>query len=172
MIETRLEKTKCVILYDKAYTQRLNADGLALSVPRGAKDHIPISTRDLLDEYTDDVGNYPKYASLSRWAQNGVFLWNVIAARSDRTLTRGTDVGWVLLAKEILETAYLYDEKIVFVLWDPLPAILVKGVLPKEALVIRTPGPGFTGFWGSRPFSEVNRLRKTVDASPVNWRLK
>lgn len=109
------EQTKVVILGQDPYHGPGQADGLAFSVPAGAK--IPPSLRNIFKELMADIGcDMPTSGDLTPWAKQGVLLLN-----SEFTVEQGRPLShkgfWGAMAFDIIWACCLMDRPPVFIGW-------------------------------------------------------
>lgn len=89
--------------------------------------------------------------------------------------------GWETFTDAVIQAVASKAERVVFVLWGA-------SARKKKALIAAAGGGGgaghvivesahpsplsaHNGFFGSRPFTQVNDALRAVDASPIDWRL-
>jgi uracil-DNA glycosylase len=135
---------------------------------------IPRSLANIYQELRNDVGiETPEHGDLTAWADQGVMLLNrALTVRPGEAAShRGR--GW----EEVTECAIHALAR----RGGPLAAILwgrdAQGLKPMLAPVpwVESPHPSplsaSRGFFGSRPFSRVNRLLVEQGGGEVDWRL-
>ena len=118
-----------------------------------------------------DLGAHPSTGDLRFWATQGVLLLNAVlttpagAARGHRKL------GWEALTGEVLR--HLDDAPHAFVLWGNDAQAEARHLSHPDHLILRSPHPSplsaHRGFFGSRPFSTVNRWLKERGEAQINW---
>lgn len=173
---TPFSEVRCVILGQDPYPTPGYATGLAFSVSPEVKT-LPKSLRNIFTEYCNDLHYpYPSNGDLSPWARQGVLLLNSILTVSPFKPGSHKDLGWEDFTLEVLEKLNEYREGIVFVLWGRQAQSHLYKILPdiqskKRNHIIMSSHPSplsaNKGFFGSRPFSNVNALLK----DPIDWRL-
>lgn len=161
----RPEEVRVVLLGMDPYPTPGVPEGLAFSVAPGKK--IPPSLRNLLLERESDLGlPLPTSGSLSRWAEEGVLLWNV--ALSVRPGKAGSHLPlWRDFSEDFLQN------------FADRPFLLLGRHAQEAASFARfrieaphpSPLSAWRGFWGSRPFSRINELLRTLGEDPLSWRL-
>lgn len=166
--EEPFEKVRAVIFGQDPYPGMNVADGLAFSSP--SDQPIPASLRNIFKEYYADLGyEIPTSPDLSRWSKSGVMLLN-------RTLTTMTGERNAHVAKGwssfTLEVAKLLGERdVVAILWGNY----ARELAPFFQYRIESPHPSplsaRLGFFGSKPFSQTNKLLAELGFEPINWRL-
>ncbi len=175
---TPLRETKAVILGQDPYPGAGHATGMAFSVPRELEPgDFPPTLRTVFSEYSRDLG-YPSPGNgdLSKWAAEGVLLWNTIpSCRTGKSLSHDWPDGcWDYLTREIIRRC---DEQgVVFAFLGAVakrhlsevkasPVIQTSHPSPRGSLNSRTP------FVGSRLFSTINAKLNEIGLEPIDWRL-
>lgn len=171
---TPFEKVKVVILGQDPYHGAGQAHGLAFSVKEGTK--LPPSLRNIFKELSTDLG-IPVSAegNLSRWAQQGVLLLNTVLTVEEGRAGSHQKKGWEIFTNTIIERLSESHEGMVFVLWGA-PAISKKALIDQSKHFIvesvhPSPLSAYRGFFGSRPFSQTNRLLKEAGKKEIDWNL-
>lgn len=139
---------------------------------------LPRSLANIYQELTTDVGvTPPAHGDLTAWSDRGVMLLNrVLTVRPGASAShRGR--GW----EEVTECAIWALVRRVGTGGAPAAAILwgreaqslkpVLGSIPWVESVHPSPLSASRGFFGSRPFSRVNRLLTDQGGEPVDWSL-
>lgn len=169
--ETKFEDCKVAFLGQDPYPDLINATGLAFSVPSG-RAHPP-TLKNILEEYQRDL-HYPGPISgdLTKWANQGVLLWNVIPSCGvGKSLSHDWE-EWKYLTNEILDN--LEEKDVVIVAFGSIAqryvlhrrnVILVSHPSPRASLKAKHP------FIGSRIFTRVNDGLCRLGKEPIAWRL-
>jgi uracil-DNA glycosylase len=140
---------------------------------------LPRSLVNIYVELRDDLGIVPpRHGDLTAWSDQGVMLLNrVLTVRAGESAShRGR--GW----EEVTECAIKALVRRVGNGGPPAAAILwgrdaqslkpMLGEIPWVESVHPSPLSASRGFFGSRPFSRVNRLLVDQGAEPVAWALE
>lgn len=175
---TPLRETKVVILGQDPYPNAGHATGLAFSIPPelGPGD-FPPTLRAIFAEYSRDLGYpSPAHGDLTKWAEEGVLLWNTIpSCRAGKSLSHDWPDGcWDFLTREIIRRCD--DQGVVFAFLGAIakrhlhevkasPVIQTSHPSPRGSLNSKTP------FVGSRLFSTINAKLVEIGHTPVDWRL-
>lgn len=175
---TPLRETKVVILGQDPYPSAGHATGLAFSIPAelDAGD-FPPTLRAIFAEYSRDLGYpSPTHGDLTKWAKEGVLLWNTIpSCRAGKSLSHDWPDGcWDYLTREIIRRCD--DQGVVFAFLGAVakrhlhevstsPVIQTSHPSPRGSLNSKTP------FVGSRLFSTINAKLVEIGHTPVDWRL-
>jgi uracil-DNA glycosylase len=166
---TPLRDVRVVIIGQDPYHGEGQAHGLAFSVLPGVP--LPPSLRNIYKELEDDLGVAPPpNGCLSGWARQGVLLLNtVLTVRSGEAHSHARQ-GWETLTDAILRTVAARRQA-VFVLWGG-PA-RKKRPLIGDAPVVESAHPSplssYRGFFGSKPFSQVNAALVAKGDAPIDW---
>ena len=170
------EKVKCVIVGQDPYHQRGQAHGLAFSVLPGTR--IPPSLRNIGKELQSDLGRpLPEHGTLTPWAEEGVLLLNNVLTVYDSTPNSHKKWGWGEFTTRLLQRLAEEPRPVAFVLWGREAQSKGELVDPEGSayprLVLRSNHPSplsaSRGFFGSRPFSRVNRFLEENGEAPIRW---
>jgi uracil-DNA glycosylase len=168
------EQIKVVIVGQDPYPTHGDAVGLSFSVAP-ERSQLPRSLKNIFKELQSDLDlEQPSSGDLSPWATQGVLLLNrVLTVRSGEAGShRG--IGWELVTEQALRALNGREGKpLVAVLWGN-DAAASKDFL-SNAVVIESAHPSplsaSRGFFGSKPFSRVNRALTELGQDPINWAL-
>lgn len=169
------EQVKAVILGQDPYHEPGQAMGLAFAVPQECP-KLPPSLRNILKEYAEDWGKEPPaHPDLTKWAQQGVLLLNTILSVREHSAFSHQNIGWERVTDEILRAVSCQSQRVVFVLWGT-PAQAKRPLIDETRHAVLTaphPSPlsAYRGFFGSHPFTTVNRLLAAVARPPIDWTL-
>ena len=168
------DKVKVVILGQDPYHDEGQAHGLAFSVPPGVRQ--PPSLINIFKELQADFGfPRPKSGNLVPWARQGVLLLNAVLTVRAHTPNSHRNKGWEIFTDTIITKLNARRKPIMFVLWGA-PARKKKKFLtsPQHARFESAhPSPlsAQTGFFGSKPFSTINRALSSWGQKEIDWRL-
>lgn len=175
------DKVRVAIIGQDPYPQHSFATGLAFSVPAEIRvGSWPPTLRCIIDEYCSDLG-YPRPSNgdLSKWAKDGVLLWNAIpSCREGCSLSHDwPGREWDYLTREIVQK--LSRQSIVFAFLGGTARRFVPDVAADSgSVVIETSHPSPRGsmnsrtpFRGSRLFSTINDKLVGLGMKPIDWRL-
>ena len=167
---TPREQTRVVILGQDPYPTPGRATGLAFSFPPGERPKH--SLKNILTELAADTGQTKPDGDLTAWATQGVLLLNTVLTVPLNAAHGHKRWGWEPLISQIL-TALAHDGPKAFLLWGA-PAQSLCAHLPRAGhLLLTSPHPSplsaHRGFFGSRPFTAINRWLETQGQPPINW---
>lgn len=169
-------RVRAVILGQDPYHEPGQANGLAFSVSRGVK--LPPSLQNIYKELEADLGvPAAKSGDLTSWAQQGVFLLNTVLSVRAHVANSHKDFGWQSFTDAVIAALAELPQPIAFVLWgaqaQKKAALVEKSPYPR--LVLQSPHPSplsaYRGFFGSRPFSQINAFLVSYGFSPVDWKI-
>ncbi|MBM9594427.1 uracil-DNA glycosylase [Roseitranquillus sediminis] len=163
------DAVRAVILGQDPYPTPGHADGLAFSVqPRTP---LPRSLANVFAELEADQGCRLPDGDLSGWARQGVLLLNTCLTVPAGAANGHRRLGWQRLAAEVIGHVSLRPTA--FVLWGRPAQAMARHIDPGDHLVIESPHPSplsaRTGFFGSRPFGQVNDWLVARGETPIDW---
>jgi uracil-DNA glycosylase len=167
--EMDLASVRCVIVGQDPYPTLGNAMGLAFSVaPTVTK--IPQSLKNIFIELENDVGiSSPPHGDLSRWSTSGVLLLNRVLTTKLGESNAHNHIGWQEITNHI--AIELGRRDVVSILWGKQAQELSNHFEYKVIGVHPSPLSAYRGFFGSKPFSQVNQLLDSLGRTPIDWRL-
>lgn len=167
---TPRHETRVIILGQDPYPTPGRATGLAFSFPPNtAPKH---SLKNILTELREDTGQTKPDGDLTAWAAQGVLLLNTVLTVPLNQTNGHKGWGWEPLISQILH-ATAADGPRAFVLWGN-PAQKHTAQIPRaNHLFLTAPHPSplsaHRGFFGSRPFSQINHWLTAQGQPPINW---
>ncbi|MBF81923.1 MAG: uracil-DNA glycosylase [Actinobacteria bacterium] len=171
---TSFRDVKILILGQDPYHGEGQAHGLSFSVQKGVS--IPPSLKNIYKELNSDLGiETPTHGNLEPWALQGVLLLNATLTVRAHQPGSHQGKGWETFTDEVIRKVNEKKEKTIFFLWGAFAR--KKSVLIDQGRhhIIESAHPSplsaHRGFFGSRPFSEANRVLKNSGRDPVNWSL-
>jgi len=174
---TPLSSIKVVILGQDPYPTVGNAHGLAFSVQRDVRP-LPASLKNVYKELVTDVGfTQPNHGNLEQWAQRGVLLLNTVLTVEPGAPQSHTKIGWEEVTDQIIRAIAAQREGVIFVLWGKSAQVkrkLLSLYLDKNKHRVfesahPSPLSASKGFFGSRPFSTVNRWLQEMGKEAIDW---
>ena len=167
--EMDLARVKCVIVGQDPYPTRGNAHGLAFSVDSQVRP-IPASLRNIFAELVSDLGvALPANGNLSKWRDEGVLLLNRVLTTQTGISNAHTDIGWQQITTQIAKAAAAQGA--IGVLWGKSAQELSYLFTHSIESVHPSPLSAYRGFFGSKPFSQVNQELERRGISPIDWSL-
>ena len=165
---TQPDACRVVILGQDPYHTPGKADGLAFSIPDGFRGRLD-SLGNIFRELEGDLHVRREGTALDDWAHQGVLLLNTALTVPEGRPKAHAGLGWAHLVREVIDL--LDDRPRAFLLWGG-PA---RDFAPKSShhLVLTSAHPSplsaHRGFFGSRPFSKVNRWLKDRGETEIDW---
>ena len=168
------EKVKAVILGQDPYHDDGQAHGLAFSVRDGVR--FPPSLRNIFKELNADLNlPVPVSGSLVPWAKQGVLLLNTVLTVRAHQPGSHRKHGWETFTDAVIKRLSDRSKHLVFILWGAPAQTKLPLIDRTRHTVICSAHPSplsaHRGFFGSRPFSAVNRDLKENGITPVDWNL-
>jgi uracil-DNA glycosylase len=147
--------------------------GLSFSVARDVRP-LPRSLVNIYQELSVDMGIPPAdHGDLGAWADQGVLLLNrVLTVRPGEPAShRGK--GWERVTEQAIRSLATRGGPLAAILWgrDAQSLKPMLGPVPWVESAHPSPLSASRGFFGSRPFSRVNRLLEQQGGEPLDWSL-
>ncbi len=170
-----LAEVKVLIVGQDPYPTPGHPVGLSFSVAPGIPP--PKSLVNIFKELVDDLGVPPPTSGdLTPWVDAGVLLLN-----RSLTVTPGRSAshrgrGWEPVTDQAIRTLALRAKEgapLSAILWGRDAQSLKPELAPIPWVESVHPSPlsAYGGFFGSKPFSRVNRMLVEQGGTPVEWRL-
>ena len=172
---TQPEAVRAVILGQDPYHEPGQAFGLAFAVRKGIA--LPPSLRNIYTELQADVGVVPPaHGDLTAWAERGVLLLNTVLTVEKGKANSHANWGWQRLTDAVIAATNRLPQPIAFVLWGAQAqkkTALIESAAPRLVLSAPHPSPlsSYRGFFGSRPFSQINRFLAEHGERPIDWKI-
>lgn len=169
---TAYQDVKAVILGQDPYHGPNQAHGLSFSVQPGIA-HPP-SLRNIFKELEDDIGcEKPVDGTLTKWSDQGVLMLNTVLTVRQGQAHSHQKKGWEQFTDEVIRKLSARKEPVIFILWGK-PAQMKKRLIDTERHdIIEAPHPSplsaHRGFFGSKPFSKVNKLLQSRGEEPIDF---
>ncbi|MGE3725698.1 MAG: uracil-DNA glycosylase [Candidatus Sericytochromatia bacterium] len=171
---TPVSQVKVVILGQDPYPGAGQAHGLSFSVERGTA--LPRSLKNIYSELSADLNlPAPQSGCLNSWAEQGVLLLNtVLTVRAGASFSHRKQ-GWETFTDLLLKTLADREAPCAFLLWGN-PARSKKALLnAPQHLILESAHPSPLsarhGFFGSKPFSTLNRWLEAQGQTPIRWQM-
>jgi len=170
---TPLDKVKVVILGQDPYPTIGHAHGLCFSALPEVKP-LPKSLLNIYKELKNDLGidNF-QTPYLQPWAEQGVLLLNAILTVEAGKTNAHTGKGWEQFTDKTIELISKNCDNVVFILWGAYAQKKGKSIDVSKHLVINSPHPSplsaYRGFWGSKPFSQINDYLVASGKEGIDW---
>ena len=135
---------------------------------------VPRSLANIYRELHDDLGvTPPAHGDLRAWSAQGVLLLNRVLTVQAGAAGSHRGKGWEAVTDQAVRALVGRRRPLVAVLWGAQAASVrpLLGDTPVVASAHPSPLSASRGFFGSRPFSQVNDLLVAQGAEPVDWSL-
>lgn len=167
-LSSSLDSTKVVIFGQDPYPTKGHAHGLAFSVDSKVSP-LPASLRNIYKELESDLNVKRSDGDLSDWCDQGVMLVNRVLTTKTGLSLAHQKLGWQEITESVAKI--LGQRKVVAVLWGST-ALQLKSFFQDDLVVSSVhPSPlsAYRGFFGSRPFSQVNERLILNGNDPITW---
>ena len=168
------DQVKVLLLGQDPYHDTGQAHGLCFSVRPGIP--TPPSLVNIFKELKSDLGSpIPNNGYLASWAQQGVLMLNAVLTVRAHEANSHKGRGWEMFTDAVIRQVSGGPTPVVFVLWG--------GYAQKKLMLIDTdrhsvvqsahPSPlsARNGFFGSRPFSQINAVLEKTGKPPIDWQI-
>ncbi len=171
---TPYERVNVVLLGQDPYHGDGQAHGLCFSVKAGIKP--PRSLANIYKELASDLGIAPAtHGCLTSWAEQGILMLNAVFTVRAHEANSHKDQGWEKFTDAVIRKVNEKSDRVIFVLWggyarkkaqliDRARHVVLEGTHP-------SPLSASGGFFGSKPFSEINRLLREGGKPEIDWKL-
>lgn len=162
------EDTRVLILGQDPYHGQGQADGLAFSVDNSV--NAPPSLKNIFKELNSDIGIDRTNKNLEGIALQGVLLLNTVLTVAPNLAGSHKNIGWEEFTDSAIQALNNKQTPVVFVLWGNFAKSKIKLITNPIHHIITgvhpSPLSAYRGFFGSKPFSEINSLLdKKIDFS-------
>ncbi|MBI2805584.1 MAG: uracil-DNA glycosylase [Planctomycetes bacterium] len=163
---------RVVILGQDPYHDVGQAHGLAFSVLPPVK--APASLRNVFKELHADLGCAPpRHGCLIPWAKQGVLLLNTVLTVRAHKPNSHRGQGWETFTDTLITRLSNRPYPIIFVLWGKPAQAKKKQIDVSRHIVLEAAHPSplsaHNGFFGSRPFSAINRILCEWNQAEIDW---
>lgn len=168
-----LSEVRVLLVGQDPYPTPGHPVGLCFSVAPQVRP-IPRSLANIYSELRTDVGvEPPAHGDLSRWCEQGVLLLNRVLTVRPGASGSHRGKGWEQVTEHAIYALAERGGPMAAILWgrDAQGLKPMLGPIPWVESVHPSPLSASRGFFGSRPFSRVNRLLAEQGGEPVDWSL-
>lgn len=168
---TDYDEVKVVILGQDPYHGLGEAHGLSFSVKEGVA--MPPSLQNIFKELYSDLGIKRTKSDLTDWAKEGVLLLNsIMTVVKDRPLSH-KDKGWEIFTDTIISKLNDREDPVIFVLWGSFARSKKELITNPRHKIIESVHPSplsaNRGFFGSKPFSKINKYLTDMNKEEIKW---
>ncbi len=168
--EMPLDEVRVLLLGQDPYPTPGDAVGLAFAIASGRP--LPRSLRNIMVELASDIPTASHSGDLSRWAEQGVLLLNRHLSTGIGSSGSHIGLGWQDFTDAAVRVlAQHHGRELVAVLWgnQARTAQPLLGAAQVVASAHPSPLSAHRGFFGSRPFSQVNQALEKVGREQIDW---
>lgn len=171
--EQPLDDVRVLIVGQDPYPTPGHPIGLSFAVAPAVRP-IPRSLVNIFSELQSDVGvPAPTSGDLTPWAERGVLLLNRVLTVRPGAPASHRGRGWEEVTDCAIDALVARGGPLVALLWGRDARSLKPRLnsIPLVESAHPSPLSARTGFFGSRPFSQVNDLLAQQGAEPLDWSL-
>lgn len=171
---TPYENVNVLLLGQDPYHDDNQAHGLCFSVRPGIKP--PPSLINIFKELHNDVGfQLPNNGYLVPWAKQGILLLNAVLTVRAHSPNSHKNHGWEIFTDAIIRAVSAKESPVVFVLWGGYAQKKRNLIDTSRHTIVQSAHPSplsaRNGFFGSRPFSAINKALREAGKPEINWQL-
>ena len=169
-----MSEVRVLIVGQDPYPTPGHPIGLSFAVERHVRP-LPRSLTNIYKELESDLGIAPAaHGDLSSWQDQGVLLLNRVLTVAPGAPASHRRRGWEEITEHAIRVLVARGGPLAAILWgrDAQSLIPLLGEVPHVASPHPSPLSASRGFFGSRPFSQVNALLEAQGAGPVDWRIR
>jgi uracil-DNA glycosylase len=167
-------EAKVLILGQDPYHGFGQANGLSFSVNKEIS--IPPSLKNIFHELQNDL-NIPisSHGDLTLWAEQKILLLNSVLTVEKGLPNSHQEIGWEKLTNKII-SQLSQRGNMIFVLWGKSAQKKYNLIDRKKNNILIAPHPSplsaYRGFFGSKPFSSINKILRENGSAEINWELE
>jgi len=172
---TPFRKVSVVLLGQDPYPGPGQAHGLCFSVKPGVAP--PGSLRNIFKELKSDIQGFrvPNNGHLASWARQGVLMLNTVLTVRAGAIGSHRGKGWETFTDAVIERVNAKKDAVVFLLWGRDAQGKAGMIDAGRHVVLRAAHPSPLsarhGFFGTRPFSAVNRALREAGRPEIDWQI-
>lgn len=167
------DAVKVLVIGQDPYPTPGHPIGLSFAVDPDVRP-VPRSLANVYKELEADLGvTPPAHGDLRPWSAQGVLLLNRVLTVQAGEAGSHRGKGWEAVTDQAVRALVARGTPLVAVLWGAQAGSVrpLLGDTPVVASAHPSPLSASRGFFGSRPFSQVNELLVAQGADPVDWAL-
>lgn len=171
---TPYKSVNVLLLGQDPYPGEGQAHGLSFSVRPGVKP--PASLRNIYKELETDVGfRIPNNGYLAPWAEQGMLMLNAVLTVRAGEPNSHQGKGWEIFTDAIIGSVNEKKDQVVFVLWGAYAQKKIALIDTDRHTIIKSAHPSPLsarhGFFGSRPFSQINKALRAAHKPQIEWQI-
>lgn len=169
---TPFSDVKVVFLGQDPYHGPHQAHGLSFSVA-SPEAKFPPSLRNIFKELESDLAIHRTNPTLSDWADQGAFMLNTVLTVEGGKAGSHRKKGWEQFTNKTISLLNDREDPVIFVLWGKDAQQKTDLITAPQHYILSAPHPSplsaYHGFFGTRPFSEINTLLEAMGKSPIDF---
>lgn len=171
---TPCSAVRVLLLGQDPYHDDDQAHGLCFSVRPGIRP--PPSLQNIFRELRDDLAcRKPNNGYLMPWAQQGVLMLNAILTVRAHEAGSHRNHGWEIFTDAVIHRVNALQNRVVFVLWGAYAGKKAAFIDTRRHAIVQSAHPSplsaAKGFFGSRPFSAINRALREAHRPEIDWQI-
>jgi len=171
---TPYKNVNVLLLGQDPYPGAGQAHGLCFSVRPEIKP--PASLRNIYKELETDVGfRIPNNGYLAPWAKQGILMLNAVLTVRAGEPNSHQGKGWEIFTDCVISRVSEKEDPVVFVLWGAYAQKKIALIDTDKHTIIKSAHPSplsaRKGFFGSRPFSQINKALRAANKPHIEWQL-
>ncbi len=171
---TPYEQVNVFLVGQDPYHDDNQAHGLCFSVRPGIKP--PPSLKNIFIELRNDVGcRIPNNGYLAPWAKQGILMLNTVLTVRAHQANSHKGHGWEIFTDEIIRKVNAKSDPVVFVLWGAPAQQKMALIDTTRHTIVKSAHPSplsaRNGFFGSKPFSQINAALRANGKPEIEWQL-
>jgi len=130
---------------------------------------LPASLKNIFKELEADLGVVKENGDLTGWLEQGVLLLNMSLTVLPNETGSHSKIGWQHITEQLI--SFVAKRGALAVLWGREAQLVSKYFTKEDQFIAPHPSPlsVYRGFYGSKPFSNVNRRLKEKGLMPIKW---
>jgi uracil-DNA glycosylase len=171
---TPYKNVNVLLLGQDPYPGEGQAHGLSFSVRPGIKP--PASLRNIYKELATDVGfRLPNNGYLAPWAKQGMLMLNAVLTVRAGEPNSHRGKGWEIFTDCVISRVNEKTDPVIFVLWGAYAQKKIALIDTNKHTIIKSAHPSPLsarhGFFGSRPFSQINKALRIANKPQIDWQI-
>ena len=171
-LSSNLEDCKVLIVGQDPYPNPEHAMGLSFSVPAQVTKFPPTLANIFKELQSDLEVGPPVGGDLTHWHDQGVVMLNRTLTCEEGVSNSHTNLGWSQITDRCAQV--LGERGVIAILWGKNAAELSRFFAKDKVITSAHPSPlsAYRGFFGSKPFSDVNRALERDGRAGIMWTKK
>lgn len=172
-LELPAEEVKVLIVGQDPYPTPGHAIGLSFATEAQVRP-LPRSLSNIYRELHDDLGIPPAvHGDLSAWQEQGVMLLNQVFSVGAGAAGSHQKIGWTHISAAVIDRLNRCSPAVIALLWGNQAQKLAPQL--DQSIILRSAHPSplsaSRGFFGSKPFSAINRELRALGREEISWQL-